>query len=187
MSLPVDYDTDVIRQKIPEVGRSFDETPGLGLKVFLLRERGADKSPINQYAPFYLWTDIAAAASFLFHEGGFAEVTNTYGRPIVQTWLGGAYHRGKAYESPVTHAVRLLRRIPSDIDPSITAAVALEEILGRLEESTLHSVAWAIDPRTWELVTLTLHSQRPATFNGELYQVLHVSSPEADGLPTKLR
>lgn len=126
LSLPADYDVDSIRRRIPAIGKRFDAVPGLGLKAFLLREQGVEGSPVNQYAPFYLWTDAAAATSFLLNGGGFAGVVKRYGRPTVQTWLGGTYLRGRAYDLTVTHAVRLLSRVPSDSDPAETAATAQE-------------------------------------------------------------
>ena len=186
LSLPANYDVDTIRRRIPEIGKRFDAVPGLGVKAFLLREKGVDGSPVNQYAPFYLWTDSAAAASFLFNGGGFAGVVKQYGRPVVQTWLGGTYHHGPAYDLPVTHAVRTVSRLPSDLDPAETATQARDAILDRLGETDLHSAAWAIDPRTWDLVNLTLHSSRPEVASGELYDVPHVSSPDAPGLRSEL-
>ena len=179
LSLPSDYDVGALRRRIPDIGKRFDDTPGLGIKAFLLREQGVDGSPVSQYAPFYLWTDPAAAATFLFHGGGFEGVIRKYGRPVVQTWLGGAYRHGPAYAEPVTHAVRRLTRVPSDLDPADTAAVAGS---APLDEPGLHSTAWAIDPRTWELMTLTLYAARPAAFDGELYEVPYVSTPDPSGL-----
>lgn len=35
------------------------------LKAYLIRERGRDGSPVNQYAPFYLWADTDGMGRFL--------------------------------------------------------------------------------------------------------------------------
>ncbi|GGO10638.1 hypothetical protein GCM10010116_21330 [Microbispora rosea subsp. aerata] len=35
-------------------GHALDDRAGLGLKAYLIRERGVAGSPVNQYAPFYL-------------------------------------------------------------------------------------------------------------------------------------
>jgi len=42
-----------------------------------------------------------------------------------------------------------------------------------------------VDPRTWQLVTFTLHAERPAGLTGDAvaYEVLHVSAPEVERLP----
>ncbi len=55
LTLPVGYGTDVIRERVARTGHLLDDWPGLGLKAYLLRERGVHGSPVDQYAPFYLW------------------------------------------------------------------------------------------------------------------------------------
>ena len=187
LNLPADYDVAALRRRIPEIGKRFDTFPGLGFKAFLLREQGVDGSPVSQYAPLYLWADPAASATFLFNGGGFDGVIRKYGRPVVQTWVGGTYHQGKDNNKTATHAVRTLSRIPSDTDPATTAAATRTALVERLDEPGLHSAAWAIDPRTWELMTITLHTSRPTPADGEVYEVPHISAPSPEALPADLR
>ncbi|WP_307248589.1 DUF4865 family protein [Catenuloplanes indicus] len=182
LSLPADYDMDIIRRRIAAGGPRFDGTPGLGLKAFLMRERGVDGSPLNQYAPFYLWADSAAAARFLWGGGGFAGVIDSFGRPVVETWIGGGHHRGPAFHQRITHAVRNVARMPVDADPSGAAAEASVAVRDRLGEDGLHSIAWAVDPRSWEVITFSLHAGRPDRCDGELYQAPHVSAPHVADL-----
>ncbi|HEV2674195.1 MAG TPA: DUF4865 family protein, partial [Aliidongia sp.] len=59
LDLPADYDTTVIRQRVAAKAPLLDDFPGLGLKAYLLRERGVDGAEVNHYAPFYLWASIA--------------------------------------------------------------------------------------------------------------------------------
>jgi Domain of unknown function (DUF4865) len=40
VTLPADYDMGIIRKRVAEKGPSFDTFPGLGMKVFLIREKG---------------------------------------------------------------------------------------------------------------------------------------------------
>lgn len=70
ITLPADYDMGVIRQRVAVGGRLLDDRAGLGLKAYVIRERGVDGSPVNQYAPVHLWNDTGAMAHFL----GWAEV-----------------------------------------------------------------------------------------------------------------
>ena len=55
ITLPADYDMTVVRDRVARVGHLLDAWDGLGFKAYLMRERGVDGSPVNQYAPFYLW------------------------------------------------------------------------------------------------------------------------------------
>lgn len=64
ITLPADYDMGIVHERVAARGRLLDAFPGLGLKAYLVRERGAD-SPVNQYAPFYLWVTPEGMNSFL--------------------------------------------------------------------------------------------------------------------------
>jgi hypothetical protein len=59
ITLPSDYDMNIIRHRVATRGHLLDTFHGLGLKAYFIRERGVDGSPVNQYAPFYLWASIA--------------------------------------------------------------------------------------------------------------------------------
>ena len=88
--LPADYDMAIIRQRVATKGPLLDTMPGLGLKAYLIRERGKDNSPVNLYAPFYPWASIEGMNSFLWGGGGFGGIVASFGRPAVQHWTGVA-------------------------------------------------------------------------------------------------
>jgi hypothetical protein len=187
INLPADYDMGVIRDRVARTGHVLDRFEGLGQKAYLIRERGVDGSPVNQYAPFYLWADAAAAASFLWGGDGFDRIVRDFGRPVVQTWIGGTYQAGPDHAEPPSYAVRHVERIAADADLAQVGAAAADTIRNRAGEAGLHSLAYGIDPRTWELATIALHTSRPAAAGSELYQVLHLSAPENGNLPAALR
>ncbi len=183
LSLPRTFDVAALRERIPSIGARFDATPGLGAKAFLVREQGVDGSPLNQYAPFYLFTDETAAATFLWGGTDFTGVAVAYGRPIAQTWIGGGYQRGPAIGETPRWAVRTVSRLPQDEAPEPVAAAAREALAARADEPALHSVAFGIDPRGWELVVFSMHTAKPDPADGELYDVVHLSAPDEASLP----
>jgi hypothetical protein len=187
ITLPTTYDMGIIRTRVARFGHLLDDYPGLGQKAFLIREKGVDGSPVNQYAPFYLWADASAAASFLWAGGGFGGIVRDFGRPVVQTWIGGTYHRGPEHAGAPAYAVKTTESIADDLDPVDAAARTGRQLAARADEVGLHSVAYAIDPRTWQLVTLSLHAGRPETDVGEIYQVLHLAAPDSQHLPAEVR
>lgn len=71
ITLPADYDMEIVRRRVETRGRALDEFPGLGLKAYLIRERGVRDSPVNEYAPFYLWHAVSGMNRFLWGGGGF--------------------------------------------------------------------------------------------------------------------
>lgn len=51
ITLPAGYDMGIIRDRVARRGHLLDDWGGLGLKAYLIRERGLRGSPVNQYAP----------------------------------------------------------------------------------------------------------------------------------------
>lgn len=179
--LPTDYDMGVIRRRVRERGSALDDRAGLGLKAYLVRDV-ADGSPVNAYAPFYLWRDAAALAHFHWGGGGFSGIVRDFGRPAVRTWIGGGFTRGDAYGRTPTHAVRRVHALAPDADPVVAAEARAQQPRGG---AGVHSTAWAVDPEHWETVELTLLTARPEPSDDPdavTYEVLHLSAPEVDQL-----
>ncbi len=182
-TLPVGYGTDAIRERVARTGHLLDDWPGLGLKAYLLRERGVHGSPVDQYAPFYLWNTLEGMNSFLW-EGAFQRPTDDFGRPVVRQWTGLAHEEGGAARSPARTAVRRRRPVPEGVPLSEVAAGAVRET-ERLAgvEGTLLAAA-VVDTARWELVHFSLHAHdAPGEGEGDVFQVLHLSVPERAGLP----
>ncbi|MFD0411278.1 DUF4865 family protein [Kitasatospora sp. NPDC127116] len=204
ITLPADYDMGVIRKRVADKGRLLDAHPGLGLKAYLVRERGRQGSPVNQYAPFYLWRTVEGMNGFLWGPG-FRGLSADFGRPAVRHWLGAGLTHGAPGTSaasasaseaaspteaasstegaagPPTTATRETVRLPESADP----AEAVERALADLPtHPALHTAAVAVDPSRWELLRFALwHGPAPEDEPGVRYQVLHLSRPELDRLP----
>ncbi|MDH6119949.1 hypothetical protein ABH930_001189 [Kitasatospora sp. GAS204A] len=180
ITLPADYDLDIIRRRVAMKGQLLDQFPGLALKAYLLRERGVAGSPVNQYAPFYLWRADEGANRFLWGPG-FRGLSEDFGRPVVRSWLGLAVQDGPGREGAPTAATRLRTPIGPDQDP----AEAIESALADLpaDRPGAHTTALAVDTTCWELLTFTLWTATPGPEYGERYQVLHLSRPELAQLP----
>jgi hypothetical protein len=182
LTLPADYDMDIIRTRATGRGPLMDDYPGLGLKAFLMRERGVDGSPVNQYGPFYLWNTLEGMNSFLWGPG-FQGLVNDFGRPVVQHWTALAYEPGTAADSAARVAVRRRQHMP-DTEPLselIEEAVRETERVARLDGAVC--AAAAVDPRHWELVHFSLWDHDTPKAPGDVFQVLHLSAPERDRLP----
>ncbi|GAA2983203.1 DUF4865 family protein [Streptomyces lactacystinicus] len=206
ITLPADYDMGVIRKRVADKGHLLDAHPGLGLKAYLVRERGRQGSPVNQYAPFYLWRTVEGMNGFLWGPG-FRGLSADFGRPAVRHWLGAGLTHGASGTSaasasasaseaasspeaasstegaagPPTTATRETVRLPEAPEP----AEAVERALADLPtHPALHAAAVAVDPSRWELLRFALwHGPAPEYEPGVRYQVLHLSRPELDRLP----
>jgi hypothetical protein len=114
ITLPADYDMGIIHHRVATRGSGTDGFPGLGIKAYLVRERGRHGSPVNQYAPFYLWSELSGMNQFLFGPG-FHGIGTDFGRPAVRTWHGIAISDGPEHASTPVAATRTVQ----SIDPGL--------------------------------------------------------------------
>ncbi|MFI6643943.1 DUF4865 family protein [Streptomyces sp. NPDC050504] len=173
ITLPADYDMRIIRERVAAKGHLLDGLPGLGLKAYLVRERG-DASPVNQYAPFYLWHDPAAMTGFL-RGPGFQGLSADFGRPAVRNWQGVGYAEGGGDASGTRTAVRRTQPVEPFDPVAQVVDEALRESVELARESGAVCTALALDPYRWELVHFSLWDHDAPTAPGDRYEVLHLS------------
>ncbi|MFD0441339.1 DUF4865 family protein [Streptomyces chartreusis] len=181
-TLPADYDMDVIRSRVARVGHLLDDWDGLGVKAYLLRERGARGSAVNQYGPFYLWNTVEGMNAFLWG-GAFQGPVNDFGRPRVRQWTGLAYAEGRAAHSPAAFAVRRRQPVPEGVELAAVMAEAVDETARLAERDGAVLSAAVVDTHAWEVVHFSLWEHDTPKAEGEVHQVLHLSSPGRGALP----
>lgn len=178
VALPADYDMGVIRERVATRGRFTDDFAGLGLKAYLVRERGLDGSPVNAYAPFYLWHDSAALGRFLWGGAGFGGIVADFGRPAVRHWIGAGAAAGPSAQLIPGAATLHRTAVPDGADPVDSMAKAAEALAERARTPGVHTTAIALDPHRWELLHATLwEADVPEEVSGDRYRVLHLSAP----------
>jgi len=176
ITLPIDYGMGIIRRRVQTRGSALDDRAGLLCKVYGIREVGVASSPVNQYAPFYLWHDVTAATAFLWRGQGFDGIVRDFGRPRVHTWLPCAYTRGAAAPSSVAQAVVRTCRIEPDADLTDIAELLSDQVAERSRHPATHVAAAGIDPTNWRTAEITTRNGGPA-LEGTSYTVLHISQP----------
>lgn len=182
LTLPADYDMGIIRGRVGRVAHLLDEWEGLGLKAYLMRERGVHGSPVNQYAPFYLWDTVAGMNAFLWG-GAFQGLSDDFGRPSVRQWTGLAYEVGSAVGSSARVAVRRRQPVPDGVELAEVMGDAAREA-GRLaaEDGAVLAAA-VVDASRWEVVHFSLWAHDTPKADGDVFQVLHLSAPGVGRLP----
>jgi Domain of unknown function (DUF4865) len=180
ITLPADYDMAIVRDRVATRGATTDDFDGLGLKAYGIRERGIDGSPVNQYAPFYLWASPDGMNRFLWG-AGFEGLSRDFGRPVVRQWTGLTFERGPSEAAPSV-ATRRIERIARDADATAAIEVAVVATHERAADRGVHSTALAVDTAAWELVHFTLGASPAPDDTGTTYEVLHLSSPHLDDL-----
>lgn len=183
IGLPADYDMGIIRRRVSEKGPTFDSFPGLGLKAFMICEKGRCGAPCNQYAPVYLWPDVEPLWHFIAGDG-FRGIIDSFGRPSIQYWLGLAYAR-----RPDLKTLRSVSREEEHIAPGTDLKALRQhenrqarEIVGSISDLAVRAVGVDID--RWSLVRFNYWAREQSTLpeSATTYEVLHVSAPRADAL-----
>ncbi|MGW2600677.1 DUF4865 family protein [Streptomyces klenkii] len=180
ITLPADYDMGIIRERVATRGHVLDDRAGMAFKAYVIREKGVDGSPVNQYAPFYAWDDTAAMSHFLVGGGGFEGIVRDFGRPVVRHWTGIAREDGPARGAGAAPraASRRLTPLPAEGLAEAVAAetAALRELASR---DGVHTAALAVDPHHWQLLRFVLWAEAvpPGEDVTERYEVLHLSAP----------
>ncbi|QMU79681.1 DUF4865 family protein [Streptacidiphilus sp. PB12-B1b] len=181
ITLPADYDMSIIRERVRTRGHLLDGFPGLGFKAYLIRERGVDGSPVNAYAPFYLWRDTGGMNRFLWGGGGFGGLVADFGRPAVRSWTTVHEASGPARTRPPVTAIRRLEAVPDGADPAEAVTRARAAAEATAGTPGVHRTLVALDPDRWELVLLTLWAEpaEPAepepAGTTDRYRILHLS------------
>lgn len=182
LTFPADYDMGIIRARVARIGHLLDDWDGLGLKAYLIRERGAHGSPVSQYAPFYLWNTVEGMNRFLW-DGAFQGLVNDFGRPAARQWSGLAYEEGVASASPAAVAVRRRVPVPEGAELAGVMGDAVRETVRLAAEDGAVLAAAAVDTHHWELVHFSLWDHDTPEAPGDVFQVLHLSAPGRERLP----
>ncbi|WP_199855861.1 DUF4865 family protein [Burkholderia metallica] len=178
--LPADYDLDIIRDRVRERGRLWDDTPELVFKGFLLREAGRYGATENGYASLYLWRNEQAFAGFVT-DGRYRVVTDSFGRAPIDVQVALDARKGSA--STARFVLLEAVDIPADADLDATLA---QEIARNREAAARQGVvaaAVSVDPLRWRLTRIRVSEQEPDDSGaGTVYQVMHLARPLLDTL-----
>ncbi|WP_175842229.1 DUF4865 family protein [Burkholderia arboris] len=178
--LPADYDLDIIRQRVRERGRLWDDTPDLLFKGFLLREAGRYGATENGYASFYLWRNEQAFAGFVT-DGRYRVVTDSFGRAPIDTQVALDARKGRASTGRFARLETI--EIPADADLDATLAGAVARNRDVAARQGVVAAAVSLDPLRWRLTSAVITEHEPDDGGaGTVYQGLHLARPLLDTL-----
>lgn len=78
ITLPANYDMNIIRNRVKDNGYKTDGFDGLKFKLYLITEKGKNNNLQNSYSPLYLWKDCEGLNKFLF-EGFYDNILASFG------------------------------------------------------------------------------------------------------------
>jgi hypothetical protein len=166
----------IIRDRVARTGHLLDGFAGLDLKAYLVREKAAG-APANEYAPFYLWRDLAGMRAFCWGEPGYSAIVRDFGRRPIEHWTVAGVAVGAA-SLAAARSLRLSRYpLPEGVAPSQAVGPMTDPFLAASAPATVRRVA-AVDVTTWTVLLAELSAETATTqhdADAAVYEVLHVS------------
>ncbi|WML57684.1 DUF4865 family protein [Neobacillus sp. PS2-9] len=78
ITLPSDYDMNIIKERVRNNGHKTDRFDDLKFKLYLVTEKGINNNLQNSYCPLYLWKGHNGLNKFLFN-GFYDNILNSFG------------------------------------------------------------------------------------------------------------
>ena len=169
--LPSDYDMNIIKNRVRNKGYKTDGFEDLKFKLYLITEKGTNKSVQNSYCPLYLWKDSNGLNKFLFN-GFYDNIINSFGWqkvnvgiPLIDTTTCKIKDSKYAFEitreiSPQKSLNNLKDKIEKDI---------------RSIEETEYIVIYNPDKWKYHVFYFINNLSKMKLEGGIIYDILHIS------------
>lgn len=176
ITLPADYDMQIIRDRVRNTGRLMDGFAGLEFKAYLIREKTKGAAS-NAYAPFYVWRDIDGMRKFCWGEPGYSAIVRDFGRHPIQDWTVHRFVDGPAAYAQACSLTLTTATLPTEDAPSANLDAVTQAFLSTTSDTTVALVT-AVDVTTWNLILVELSSQDAdqSRTDAEVHEVLHIST-----------
>ena len=176
ISLPSDYDMEIIKERVKQNGKKTDGFPDLNMKAYLIAEKSRFDNYENQYAPFYLWEKEDGMNQFLLG-GPFNNIISSFGRPKVNNWVVLHQDINKSDEQQFA----VVQIIPVPITSDLTKVWSDEkETFSKITADTAtKAYITAYNPFTWEICRFYMSTDlamiQKIAKDSLIYDVYHVS------------
>lgn len=171
ITLPRDYDMNIIRDRVKNNGHKTDGFEGLKFKLYLITEKGIHNNLQNSYSPLYLWQGNNGLNKFLFN-GFYDNILNSFGWqqvnvgiPLIDTTT-----------SKITDN-KYLFQITKEIPPQ----ESLNNLKDKIAESipTIDETEYLIiyNPERWKYEVFYFLNDLSSVkdVSGVVYSILHIS------------
>jgi hypothetical protein len=140
----------------------------------LVRERGIHNASGNVYSSLYLWKEAGALSSFLTGDA-FRNVTDTFGRPEIESWVVLDSVFKQAVSPPFVQ--RTEEVLAPDTGLTELAMAETRQNRTRIEDRDIFGAISAIDTRAWRIVRFILSGGEPYSRQGIVYEVAYFARP----------
>lgn len=171
ITLPNDYDMDIIRSRVKNNGHKTDGFYDLKFKLYLVTKKGENNNLQNSYAPLYLWKDSDGLNKFLFN-GFYDNIINSFGWQQVNIGIPLI----DKTTCKITD-IKYLFEITKDIEPQ----GSLNNFKDKIEEELLkiENAEYIViyNPDKWKYTVFYFIDdlEKVKAEKGTIYNILHIS------------
>lgn len=169
ISLPGDYDMEMIRSRVRENGYKTDGFKDLLFKCYLIQEKEVDSFE-NIYAPLYLWKESNGMNEFIF-DGYFDNIIHSFGWQNIMIGIPLILDLQENYKE-----AKYLLEESGDIEARPSLSTFRESIKRSSEEDkNICGTIGIYNPDKWRYSQFSFLKNRPDVYKNNIYQILHIS------------
>ncbi len=169
ITLPGDYDMEIIKKRIKENGYKTDGFKDLLFKCYLIQEKNVDGFE-NMYAPLYLWKESEGMNKFIF-EGYYDNILHSFGWQNINIGIPNQIDILKNYDE-----AKYLLEICGVIKTSPSLKYVSDSMKNSvLDDSNVCGSVCIYNPDKWRYSKFVFLKNRPPKQEANIYQILHIS------------
>jgi glycosyltransferase involved in cell wall biosynthesis len=169
ITLPSDYDMEIIKKRVKENGFKTDGFRDLLCKCYLIQEKNVDGFE-NVYAPLYVWKQSTGMNEFIF-DGYFDNIIHSFGWQNINIGIPLLVDLSQNYKE-----AKYILEISEDIEarPSLKD---FRESLKKFkdEDQNICGTICIYNPDKWRYSQFLFLKNPPKIEENNLYQILHIS------------
>ncbi|SFA70010.1 MULTISPECIES: DUF4865 family protein [unclassified Bacillus (in: firmicutes)] len=174
ITLPSDYDMNIIKERVRNNGYKTDGFEDLKFKLYLVTEKGMNNNLQNSYCPLYLWKDTNGLNKFLFN-GFYDNILNSFGWqrvnvgiPLIDT------------TTPKIKEKKYLFQITREIQPQESLNNLKDKLVEDMPEIDHTEYIVIYNPDKWKYDVFYFLSDLSVLgeMSGVIYHILHISQEE---------
>lgn len=161
ISLPKNYDMDIIRNRVKNNGNKTDGFQDLFFKAYLIK---SDKEH-NEYSPFYIWKNSKGMNKFIF-EGFFDNILDSFGWQNINIGIPLTIELNEKFRDS---------KYCIEIEHKINKTYFLSRPEFSLPKEGDSGRVLVYNPDKWRYTEFYFYKDKPENISENIYEILHIS------------
>lgn len=168
ITLPSDYDMDIIKKRVKENGFKTDGFEDLLFKCYFIKVKGLN-SYENSYAPLYIWKNNIGMNKFLF-DGYYDNILKSFGWQKIHIGIPIIIELSESFIAS-KYAVEVINEISQNETLTNFRSSILDD---SIPDKRFVGRVCIYNPDEWKYSTYYFYKECPISDN-DIYQILHIS------------